>query len=165
MFITADQGNADAFKKIGDKAGVDAAIVVEGKYDSALCTRWESGMQAASIWIRSSNSRNRTAYKNVVIDSPHLWSSSRQQEVHVRSEYVKTLVDGKLLKLKKTGSRILPIMTVQAGSQRRGRNDGQRDPRRRRVELKEMRWNKKDAKCLRRADAESVRPEIAKKIA
>ncbi len=167
VFITADQGNADAFKKIAEKAKVDATIVVEGKYDSALL--YEMGFWDASnkYLDKIVQLTKQAGVKSVVIDSPHLWSRLKDNEKVVSvSAYVKTLVDGKLLKLKKTGIKNLtyhdPCKLVRNAEDEttiRGILDAAS------VELKEMRWNKKDAKCCGGPTLKLCAPEIAKKIA
>lgn len=167
VFITADQGNADAFKKIADKAKVDATIVVEGKYDSALL--YEMGQWDASnkYLDKIAQLAKQDGVKTVVIDSPHLWSRLKDNKKVVSvSEYVKSLVDGKLLKLKKTGIKNMtyhdPCRLVRNAADEttvRGILGAAG------VELKEMRWNKKDAKCCGGPTLKVCAPEIAKKIA
>jgi len=167
VFITADEGNADAFKKITDKAGVDAAIVVEGKYDSALL--YEMGLWEASdkYLEKIVQLAKQDGVESVVIDSPHLWSRLKDNKKIVSvSAYVKSLVDGKLLKLKKAGIKNItyhdPCKLVRNAEDEttvRGILSAAG------VELKEMRWNKKDAKCCGGPTLKICAPDIAKKIA
>ncbi len=166
VFITFDQGNADAFKKIAGKAGVDATVIVEGKYDSALLYElgvWNTSKKYMDKIIQLANAGN---VKSVVIDSPHLWDRLKDnKKVVAVTAYIKQLIDSGKLKLKDAKIKSVtyhdPCKLVRGAEDEttvRGILSAAK------VELKELRWNKKNAKCCGGPTLKVCAPEISKKI-
>jgi hypothetical protein len=166
VFITADSGNAATFEKIAKKAGVDATVVVEGKYDSAL--HYELGFWDVSekYLEKIKKIAASDAVKTVVLDSPHLWDRLKDiPKVVAATGYIKSLVDSKQLKLKSTGIKNMTyhdpcklVRNMEDETTVRGILKAAN------VELKEMRWNKKDAKCCAGPALKICSPELSKKI-
>jgi Fe-S oxidoreductase len=166
VFITSDQGNADAFGKIARKAGADESVIVEGKYDSALLYElgiWDISEKYTDKIIKFAEDPK---IKSVVIDSPHLWArlKGNKKVIHV-TEYIKNLIDNGNIKLKASGIKNItyhdPCKLVRNAKDEttvRGILSAAK------VELKELRWNKKDAKCCGGPTLKICAPEISKKI-
>ena len=166
VFITFDTGSADVFRKLAGKAGIDATVIVEGEYDSALLYElgvWDASSKYMDKIIELVNDGN---IKSVVIDSPHLWDRLKDNKKVVSvTEYIKQMVDNGSLKLKDAGIKNVtyhdPCKLVRNKEDEttiRGILNAAN------VELKELRWNKKDAKCCGGPTLKVCAPEISKKI-
>ncbi len=166
VFITSDKDNANAFEKIAVKAGVDATVIIEGEHDSALLYElgvWDASNKYLDKIIKLTEEKN---IKSVVIDSPHLFDRLKGTEKVVSvTEYIKDLIDNGSLKLENANSKSItyhdPCKLV------RGREDETTVRgifRAANVELKELKYNKKDAKCCGGPTLKVCAPEISKRI-
>lgn len=166
VFITFDQGNADAFKKIAGKAGVEATVIVEGKYDSALLYELGAWDISQKYLDKISELANDDHIKSVVIDSPHLWDRLKGNTKAVAvTAYIKQLIDNGSLKLKSAKIQNVTyhdpcklVRNTEDETTVRGILKAAE------VELKELRWNKKDAKCCGGPTLKVCAAEISRKI-
>jgi Fe-S oxidoreductase len=166
VLITSDRGNAGAFEKIAAKAGVSATIIVEGKYDSALLYElgiWDLSEKYLNKIIQIADAEKVT---NVVIDSPHLWARLKgNKKIVAVTEYIKSLIDCGSLKLKSADIQNVtyhdPCKLVRGATDETTVRSILKAAN---IELKELRWNKKDAKCCGGPTLKICAPEISKKI-
>ncbi len=166
VFITADQDNAKTFEKIAEKAGVDVSVIYEGQYDSALLYElgvWDLSKKYLDKIIKITEDKK---VKHVVIDSPHLWDRLKSNEKIVSvSEYLKSLIDSGALELK--DSELSNVSYHDPCKLVRNKEDETTVRgifKKANIQLKELRWNKKDAKCCGGPSLKVCAPEISKKI-
>ncbi len=166
VFITSDQGNAAAFEKIAGKAGIEATVIVEGKYDSAILYElgiWDISKKYTDKITELTDDEN---IKSVVIDSPHLWERLKHnKKIIAVTEYIKYLIDNGKLKLKDAKIKNItyhdPCRLVRNAKDETTVRSIFNSAK---VELKELRWNKKDAKCCGGPSLKICAPELSKKI-
>ena len=166
VFITFDQGNANAFEKIAAKAGIDATIIVEGQYDSAMLYElgiWDVSKKYIEKITQLSESAN---IESVVIDSPHLWDRLKNNKKIVAvTEYIKSLIDNGSLVLKHAE---IKNMTYHDPCKLVRNTEDETTVRSilnaANVELNELKWNKQNAKCCGGPTLKVCAAEISKKI-
>ena len=169
VFITSDEQNAKSFSKIAEKAGIDALVIIEGCYDSALLD--EIGMRGVSKQYldRIKGLAENENAQAVVIDSPHLWSllksSIGNEKIVSVTEFVNRLVNDGRLKFGKAKERLTyhdPCRLVRNMPEEtavRSILDAAG------IDVVEMKWNKKDAKCCGGPALKISSKDIQQKIA
>ena len=165
VFITSDQDNAHTFEKIAGKAGVDVTVIVEGRYDSALLYELGIWNKFKKYIDKITELSNNEKIQCVVIDSPHLWDRLKgNKKIVAVTEYIKDLIDNGSLKLKDAGIKNVtyhdPCKLVRRTEETTVRSimDAAK------VELKELKWNKKDAKCCGGPTLKICAADLSKKI-
>lgn len=168
VFITWGSESGPAFEKLAKKAGIKPLIINDGSYDSALLYElglWEASDKYVENVLKLSGKENVT---RIVIDSPHLWDLLKKKGADKKfmplTTFIKALIDAGKLKLRKSSfsltyhdpCRLVRDMEDETTVRGIFKEAG--------IQLKEMRWNKKDAKCCGGPVMKIIAPDVSEKI-